>query len=142
MRIGCRHIVGLLLALLALEAGGCQNGLQTPKWLSFGHENQSGDLRVEQRVGGQPADLKAGEIVRIMRRIGLPDDQIFSLGSALRDAMRATGTAELMRGAQTEIRLAVNEDHLFVQSRSQGSFVYCLKEQRFVPVPLTSGGNR
>jgi hypothetical protein len=47
-----------------------------------------------------------------------------------------------MRGDQMEVRLAVNEDHLFVQSRSQGSFVYCLKEQRFVPVPRIPEGNR
>jgi len=97
---------------------------------------------VEQRVGGQAVDLKASEIIHIMQRIGLTREQIIDLGPDLRNAMRATGAAELMHGEQTVVRLAANEDHLFVQSRSQGSFVYCLKEQRFVPVPSMPGASR
>jgi hypothetical protein len=49
--------------------------------------------------------------------------------------MRSTGAAALSRGGQPEVMLAVNEGHLFVQSRSQGSFIYDLKEKRFIPVP-------
>jgi len=142
VRVGCRHIIGLLVAL-ALGAGGCQSGSGASPWPSFSQRAQSRDLRVEQRVGGgQAVDLKASEIIHIMRRIGLAKEQIVDLGPDLRDAMRATGAAELMHGEQTEVRLAANEDHLFVQSRSQGSFVYCLKEQRFVPVPPMPGANR
>jgi len=126
---------GLLLIVLALAAGGCHSGLQTPKWLSFGREEPSTDLRVEQRVGGQAVDLKADEIVRIMRRIGLADEMILSLGPNLRDAMRATGAAAITSGGQAHVMLAVNEDHLFVQSRSQGSFIYDIKDKRFIPVP-------
>jgi hypothetical protein len=134
VRVGRRHIVGLLLAATALGAGGCFNG-HGPKWPSFGHGNRSGELRVEQRTGGQPADLKAGEVVRVMRRIGLTDDQILNLGPILRNALRMSGAAAFVRGDQTDVMLAINDEHLFVQSRSQGSFIYDIKEKRFVAVP-------
>lgn len=133
MRLGYRHILMLLMAALALEAAGCHNGL---KWPSFGgHKEQSQDLRVEQRVGGQAVSLKAPEIVGALRRIGIPDNQIPDIGANLHDALRATGAAAIIRGGQTEVVLVVSEDHLFVQSRSQGSFIYDLKDKRFIAVP-------
>lgn len=136
MRVGRKHILVLLLVVLALEAVGCHSGLKGPKWPSFGRQKeQSQDLRVEQRVGGQAVSLTADEIVRIMRRIGIPDDQIYNLGPNLRDALRGTGAAAIARGGQLQVMLAVSEDHLFVQSRSQGSFIYDLKDKRFIPVP-------
>jgi hypothetical protein len=106
-----------------------------PKWPGFHHKDQSKDLRVEQRTSGQAVDLKADEIIRVMRRIGLGDDQILSFGPVLRDAMRSTGAAAILRGDELEVMLVVNEDHLFVQSRSQGSFIYDIKDKRFIPVP-------
>lgn len=134
MRVGRRYILVLLLVVLAVEASGCNDGLK-PRWPAFGHKEQSKDLQVEQRVGGQAVDLKADEIGRILRRIGLPDEQILRLGQNLRDAIRATGAAAIAGGGQLQVMFAVNEDHLFVQSRSQGSFIYDLKEKRFIPVP-------
>jgi len=131
VRLGHRHILVLLLVVLALESAGCT----TPQWLAFGHKEQSGDLQVQQRVGGQAVDLKADEIVRIMRRIGIADELIPTLGNNLRDAMRSTGAAALSRGGRPEVMFAVNEEHLFVQSRSKGSFIYDLKDKRFIPVP-------
>ena len=136
MRVGRKHILVLLLVVLALEAVGCHNGLKMPKWPSFGgHKEPSQDLRVEQRVGGQAVNLTADETVRIMRRIGIPDDQILNLGPNLRDALRGTGAAAIAYGGQLQVMLAVSEDHLFVQSRSQGSFIYDLKDKRFISVP-------
>lgn len=132
MQAGHRHILMLLLIVLALEAVGCSNG---PQWPALGQREQSRDLQVQQRVGGQAIDLKADEVVRIMRRIGLIDDQILTLGPTLRDAMRATGAAALAHSGRPEVVFAVSDEHLFVQSRSQGSFIYDLKEKRFIPVP-------
>lgn len=134
MRVGRTHILVLLLVVLALEAAGCSSGL-TPRWPTFGHKEQSGNLQVQQRLGGQAVDLKADEVVRVMRRIGIPDDEIYTLGSSLRDAMRSTGAAAISHGGPPEVLLAVNDDHLFVQCRSQGSFIYDLKEKRFISVP-------
>jgi len=127
VRVGRRYILVLLLVVLAVEASGCNDGLK-PRWPAFGHKEQSKDLQVEQRVGGQAVDLKADEIGRILR-------QILRLGQNLRDAIRATGAAAIAGGGQLQVMFAVNEDHLFVQSRSQGSFIYDLKEKRFIPVP-------
>ena len=133
MRIRRRHIWVLLLIVLALEAVGCHQGL---KWPSLGgHKEPSGDMRVEQRVGGQAVNLTAAEIIGTMRRIGVPDDRIPDLGSGLHDALRATGAAAILRGGQIQVMLAVSEDHLFVQSRGQGGFIYDLKEKRFISVP-------
>jgi len=134
VRVGRRYILVLLLVVLAVEASGCNDGLK-PRWPVFGHKEQSKDLQVEQRVGGQAVSLTADEIVRVLRRIGLPDEQILRLGPNLRDAIRATGAAAIAGGGQLQVMFAVNEDHLFVQSRSQGSFIYDLKEKRFIPVP-------
>lgn len=130
MRVGHRHILVLLLVVLALEVAGCT----TSQWPALG-QKQSTDLQVQQRVGGQATDLKAGEVIRIMCRIGLVDDQILVLGPNLRDAIRSTGAASLSRGGRPEVMFAVNEEHLFVQSRSKGSFIYDLKDKRFIPVP-------
>ena len=139
MRVGRRHILVLTLIVLALEAVGCHNAL---KWPSLGgHKEQSQDLQVEQRVGGQAVNLSADEVVRTMRRIGVPDDQIRNLGPTLYDALRATGAAAILRGGQIQVMLAVSEDHLFVQSRSQGSFIYDLKDKRFISVPPMPAGN-
>ncbi len=131
MRVGHRHILVLLLIVLALEMAGCT----APQWPALGQKQQSADLQVQQRVGGQAVVLKADEVVRVMRRLGLVDDQILSLGPNLRDALRSTGAAALARNGRPEVMLAVNEDHLFVQTRSQGSFIYDLKDKRFIPVP-------
>lgn len=124
----------LIFLVLALAGAGCQKGLKKPGWLS-GHSQPSEDLRVQQRVGGQAVDLKADEVVRVLRRIGLVDEQIRAEAQNLRDALRATGAAALASGGQPQVMLAVSEDHLFVQSREQGSFIYDLKEKRFIPVP-------
>jgi hypothetical protein len=129
VRIGHRHIL-VLLVVLALQAAGCTSS----QWPALG-PRQSMDLQVQQRVGGQATDLTAGEILRIMRRIGLVDDQILVLGPNLHDAIRSTGAAALTRGGRPEVMFAVNEDHLFVQTRSKGSFIYDLKEKRLIPVP-------
>jgi len=129
VRVGQRHIVELLLVVLALLVAGCQSGSKEPGWPS------SQELRVEQRVGGQAVDLKADEIVRVMRRIGLADSQIYNLGPSLYGALRSTGAAAITSGGQPEVVMAVNEEHLFVQSRSQSIFVYDIKEKKFIPVP-------
>ncbi len=134
MGVGHRHILVLLLVVLALETVGC-NGVNSSGWTPGGNDRQSGNLQVEQRVGGQAASFKADEIVRIMRRIGIPDDQIYSLGPSLRDVMRTTGAAAISRAGQPQVMLAVNEDHLFVQTRGQGSFIYDMKDKRFIAVP-------
>ena len=134
MRSGCRYILMLLLVVLAVEASGCSDGPRS-RWPALGHKEQSTDLQVEQRVGGQAVSLKADEVVRVLRRLGIPDEQILSLGPNLRDAIRATGAAAIVRSGRVQVMFAVNEDHLFVQSRSQGSFIYDLKEKRFIPVP-------
>jgi hypothetical protein len=133
VRVGRRHILVLLLIVLALEAVGCHNGLKMPSF--GGRKEQSQDVRVEQRIGGQAVTLTADEIVRTMRRLGMPDDQIYNLGPNLRDALRATGAAAMLRGGQIQVMFAVSEDHLFVQCRSQGSFIYDLKDKRFISVP-------
>ncbi|MBN1509365.1 MAG: hypothetical protein JW955_21140 [Sedimentisphaerales bacterium] len=135
MRVGRRHIVGLLLVVLALQAAGCPSGWKKPKWLSGQKQLSGRELRVEQRVGGQAVNLTADEIVRIMRRVGLVDEQILNLGPGLRDALRATGAAALTSGGQPEVMLAVSDEHLFVQSRGQSIFIYDLKEKKFIPVP-------
>ncbi len=132
MHVGHRHILMLLLVVLVLEAAGCSGGSQ---WPGPGQRDTSRDLQVQQRVGGQAIDLKADEIVRIMRRIGLMDQEILTLGPSLRDTMRTTGAAALARNGRPEVMFAVSDEHLFVQSRSQGSFIYDLKEKRFIPVP-------
>jgi hypothetical protein len=125
----------VLLVALALEAGGCHNRLAAPGWPSFHRQAESQELQVEPRTGGQPADLKADEVIGIMRRIGFADPQILDLGPRLRDAVRTMGAAALVRGGQPEVLLAVNDGHVFVQSQSQGNFIYCMTEKRFIMVP-------
>jgi hypothetical protein len=128
----------MLVAAGALAAAGCHSDLfKTPTWLSH-QSDQPRETIVVPKSGGQPTELKADDVIRVMRHIGFPDQQILSLGPSLRDALRATGAAAFVRGRQVEAMLAINGDYLFIQATGQGSSIYDIKDKQFAAVPPMS----
>jgi hypothetical protein len=131
--------VWLVLAVVALGSAGCGSVFRPPsEWFGpgpMGPNEQSVALRVEARPGGQAAELTPDDVISVMRRAGFANPQILSLGSSLRDALRYSGAAVVLRGRQALVMCAVNADYLFVQSQGQSSFVYDIKDKCFGVVP-------
>jgi hypothetical protein len=126
------------MVLTAVALAGCHSNLfTTPRWLSSS-SYQPREPMVIPRSGGQPTDLAAEDVIRVMRHIGFPNQQILSLGPSLRDALRSAGAAAFVRGKQVEAMLAVNGDYLFIQALGQGSSIYDIKDKQFAAVPPMS----
>jgi hypothetical protein len=129
----------LVLAVTAVGGAGCGSVFRPPsEWFgsgATGPNEQSGALRVESRPGGQPAELGADDVVRVMRRVGFGDDHIRNLGPSLYNALRFSGAAVVLRGKQPLVMCAANAEYLFVQAQGQGSFVYDIKDKCFGMVP-------
>ena len=132
-KIGLIVVTALMLTVL-----GCHSDLfQRPQWMSQ-RPAPPAELMVVPRSGGQPADLTADDVIRVMRHLGVPDQQILNLGPGLRDALRSAGAAAIVRGRQVEAMLAVNSEYLFIQSVEQGSVIYDIKDKQFATVPPMS----
>jgi hypothetical protein len=126
------------MTAVALAVLGCHSDLfQRPQWMSQRPAPPS-EVMVVPRPGGQPTDLSADDVIRVMRHLGVPDPQILSLGPSLRDALRSTGAGAFVRDRQVEAMLAINGDYLFIQSVQQGSSIYDIKDKQFAAVPPMS----
>jgi len=125
----------LILAALALGVCGCGRWFKSPQWLGFGGGGSAKSARVLPRGGGEPTELGASDIIAVCRRIGFLDEQILDLGPTLRDALRTSGAAAVVTGKHVEAMFAINNGYMFVQSRSQGGFVYDIEDKRFGVVP-------
>lgn len=136
-------MAGMLLVLvpLALEVVGCNKAIRPAEWPELRTEGRPKELRVVPKSNKEVADVSANDIVRVMRQVGLSDEQIFNLGTELHDALLASGAAEIMYGGQSLVRVTVSGEYLFVRSRSQGTLVYDIARGRFglVPPPPKEG---
>jgi hypothetical protein len=119
--------------LLALEVVGCG------RLFTRSNSDNPAALRVVARENKDVADLSADDIVRVLQRLGFSDDLVLSLGPDLHDALATAGAAEIRLGRNTEIALAVNGEHLFITSRTRGTFVYSISNGRFGAMPGAFG---
>ena len=79
----------LVLASLALEAGGCGDWFRPVEWPEMGPQSeQKSPFRVVPRRSMEVAALSPDDIVRIMQRVGFADEQVLELGTDLHNALR------------------------------------------------------
>jgi hypothetical protein len=114
----------LLLIALALEVVGCNKSIRPAEWPELRQGREAKELRVLPRSSKEVADLNPGDIVRICRHIGLSDEEILTLGTDLRNALRSSGAAVIAHGRETKAIFRISGNHVFVRTPFKGSFVY------------------
>jgi len=130
----------LVLAVLALEVAGCSKLLKPAEWLPFGHKQKdqpvvNAKLQVVPRGGGQAANVTADDVVKVLRQVGFANEQIVDFGPLLYEALRSSGAAAMVSGKQTEVLFAVSDGYVWVQSRTQGSFIYDIEDHKIGVLP-------
>jgi hypothetical protein len=68
----------------------------------------------------------------MMRLVGFSDRQILELGPDMRDSLSRSGAAQLKIGDKVEAVFAVNDDFVYIATRSRGTFVYSVKEGQVI----------
>ena len=139
MRIRRRRILNkmtgmllvLVLVLLALEVVGCNEAIRPAEWPELRMEGEAQALRLEPRNNKEVAELSADDIVRVMRQVGLSDEEILELGPDLRDALLSSGAAVIIDGRRIEMTFRVNGTYLLIRSRLHGSLIYDLSRGGF-----------
>ena len=137
-------VAGMLLVLvpLALEVVGCNNAFAPVEWAELGSEPQRKVLRIVPQSNKDLANLSPDDIVNVMERVGFSDDEIVEFGTDLHNALRFSGAAGVVYGRETEVIYAVKGELLFVNSRSQGTFIYDLARSQFGLMPPPPGARR
>ena len=77
------------------------------------------------------ADLSSDDIVRIMRRIGFPDDLILELGMDLHRTLAQSGAARVLDKREVEAVLRVSGRYVYITPRTRGVFIYDLSIGEF-----------
>ncbi len=122
----------LVLASLALEAGGCGDWFRPVEWPEMGTPSEKkSPFQVIPRKNMEVAMLSPDDIVRIMQRIGFADEQILELGTELHNALRFSGAAAVTYKKEMLAIFAAEGDFLRIQSRS-GAFDYQISKGQFV----------
>lgn len=134
-------ILALLVAVV-LEVAGC--GARPVEWGALGSESRRGEassrsmesepqrqaprevrgVHIEAQANQEVADLSSDDIVRIMRRVGFPDDMILELGGEMHSALLRSGAARVIDKNQVEALLRINGRYVYITSRTRGTFVY------------------
>ncbi len=138
VRFGARTLrmwgMVLILASLALEAGGCSSWFRPVQWdngLEAESQEPESPFKVVARKSNQLAALSADDVVRIMQRIGFQDEQILELGTDLHNALRFSGAASVVYKKKTIAIFAADGDYVRIRSRS-ASFDYQVSQGQFV----------
>lgn len=139
----------LVLVLLALEVVGCNNGVEPVEWPTLGSQGSRGSrrepkatLQVVPRNNRDVANLSPDDTINVMEQVGFSDEQILRLGPGLHEALFTSGAAAITYGKEVEVVYAVKGEHLFIQSRTEGTFVYNITNSRFGLMPPTPGEER
>jgi hypothetical protein len=107
-------VIVLLLIILIGFAGCAQRG-----------------FRIEPLSNHDTAYLSLKDIVGLMLRAGFPDDQIHLYGSDLRDVLAKSGAARVYNKNVEEATFTVDDDCVYVISKSKGVFIYNLRKGLF-----------
>ncbi|GEM_PF-504109 len=99
-------------------------------------------LEVVPRNNRDVANLSPDDIINVMEQVGFSDEQILRLGPALHEALFTSGAAAVTYGREAEVVYAVSGEHLFIQSRTEGTFMYNITKSRFGAGPPSPGEDR
>lgn len=105
-----------LILILALGIEGCAST-----------DSYSSKLRITPLNNKNTITLSADDVVLMMRRVGLSDEQILKLGTDVHDSLSRFGAAQLEVGGKVEAIFAVNDGFVYIATRSRGTFIYNAK---------------
>lgn len=88
-------------------------------------------ISIVPQTNQEVADLSSDDIVRIMRRVGFPDDLILELGTDLHRALRQSGAARVFDKREVEAILRISGQYVYITSRTRGTFIYDPSTGRF-----------
>jgi hypothetical protein len=75
-------------------------------------------ISIVPQTNQEVADLSSDDIVRIMRRIGFPDDLILELGMDLHRTLAQSGAARVLDKREVEAVLRVSGRYVYITSRN------------------------
>jgi hypothetical protein len=120
---------------LTLTGIGCQ--AHPAQWSELGSGSHTEGPAAESRSGNTSGlhlaavrnrsvvELKARDVVTIMRYTGFSNDQILGLGEEFRDIMAQAGAARVMIGKKSEALIqASGVNQVIITSLSRGTFIY------------------
>ncbi len=131
--------IAALLAPVVLVVIGCQarpvewgelgsGGRRRASSSTFEPESQGPrqvrGISIVPQTNQEVADLSSDDIVRIMRRIGFPDDLILELGMDLHRTLAQSGAARVLDKREVEAVLRVSGRYVYITSRTRGVFIY------------------
>lgn len=122
MKFGFVLLLWLVVVVMLLFFGGCGDAAFAKYGSSMGDE-------VISLPNRDVADLCSDDVVKILLRSGLDEEQILKFGTDFRNAVATNGAARIRVGKKTEALFAVVDDYLHVSSRTRGSFIYDLEEK-------------
>lgn len=105
-----------LILILVLGIEGCAST-----------DSYSSKLRITPLNNKSTITLSADDVVLMMRRVGLSDEQILKLGTEMHDNLLRFGAAQLEVGGKVEAIFAVNDGFVYIATRSRGTFIYNAK---------------
>jgi len=71
--------------------------------------------------------LSSDDVVRVMRRAGFSDDQIWEYGTDLYNSLSRVGAAQIKINKRLEAVFAINGDAVYISSRLTGNSIYNVK---------------
>jgi hypothetical protein len=126
----------LTLMALVLAGAGCQ--AEPAKWSELGESSQEEaadtgrpvdvrGLHVVPLPGKYVTQLRAADVVRILKNVGCSNEQVVDIGTDLRDALAKRGAAQIMIGKKAEALIQVNNNKVLISSVTRGMFEYNLR---------------
>lgn len=88
-------------------------------------------LRVEAFANQDIGALTAGDIAAVLRRAGLSDEQILSIGPDVRNGLSSCGAVQVRDGKYVDLILAIDGPYLHGASRHRGNFIYDFQQHAF-----------
>ena len=82
------------------------------------------DARVAPLSNRDVIALSADDVVKLMRQAGFSDERILDLGTDLRNALAASGAAQIEVEDRVEAIFAVRDKNLHVSSYRRGNFIF------------------
>ncbi len=132
-----RHaILSVLLALVTLGLVGCSRDHRPDDLSADPQPLVTGPLQVVPVAMDNAIMLNADDIIQLMRASGFDDQQIYDIGTHLREALLGSGGAKIMADRGKPIAVfKVQGDMVWGVSLSGASFVYDVKSGRFGRAP-------
>jgi hypothetical protein len=139
-----------MLAALMLAGMGCE--AQPAKWSELGESDQNEavnadtgrpvnvrGLHVVPLSGRYVTQLRAADVIQVLRNVGCSNEQIMDIGTDLREALATRGAAQIMVGKKAEALIQVGNNQVLISSVTRGMFVYDL-QRRQIGLPKMQPG--